>query len=828
MTGSQWDFWIDRGGTFTDVVARRPDGTLAAHKLLSDNPEAYGDAAVQGIRDLLGLQPGEPIPPRSIGAIKMGTTVATNALLERKGERTLLVTTRGFRDALKIGYQARPKIFARHIIKPDMLFERVIEVDERVRADGTVEAAPDLALVRRDLERALADGIGAVAIVFMHSYHHPAHERQVAALARELGFRQVSVSHEVSPLIKLVGRGDTTVVDAYLSPILRRYVAQVAQELDSHSSAVPDRGARSRGPHEAAPEREEGASPGAAETGVRLMFMMSSGGLTAAELFQGKDAILSGPAGGVVGMAATGREAGFERLIGFDMGGTSTDVSHYDGTFERAFETEVAGVRMRAPMMLIHTVAAGGGSILHFDGARFRVGPDSAAANPGPKCYRRGGPLAVTDANVMVGKLIPDLFPRIFGPRQDQPLDADAVHAAFARLAAEVGGGRSAEELADGFIRIAVENMANAIKKISVQRGYDVTGYALNCFGGAGGQHACLVADALGMTTVLIHPFSSLMSAYGMGFADIRATRQQAIERPLAEAAAAAIAEIGTRLGAAARAEVAGQGVAADASLVHVRAHVRYSGTDTALEVPAFDLCAAADADRSPPAASPDIAAMKAAFEQAHRARFGFIDAAKDLVVEAVAVEAVGGGAKFSEPVLPATTAPLPAPARRTRFYSGGRWHDAAVHMRERLAPGHKVAGPAIVIEPHQTVVIEDGWQAEVTRKNHLVLTRLVPARPRPCHRHRRRPGDARSVQQSVHVDCRADGRVAPEHRLFGQHQGAARLLLRAVRRGRVAGRQRAAHAGASRLDGSRGRDHHPRECRPHPAGRRLRHQRAL
>ena len=437
-----WDFWIDRGGTFTDVVGRRPDGTLAAHKLLSENPEAYRDAAVQGIRDLLGLAKGEPIPAGRVGAVKMGTTVATNALLERKGDRTLLLTTKGFRDALRIGYQARPNIFAKHIIKPEMLFERVVEVHERVRADGIVERNLNLAPVRAELERAMADGIKAVAIVFMHAYRYSKHEKRVAALAREMKFSQVSVSHEISPLIKLVGRGDTTVVDAYLSPILRRYVATVESELDARRA------------------------------GARLMFMMSSGGLTAAELFQGKDAILSGPAGGVVGMAETGREAGFTRLIGFDMGGTSTDVSHFDGEYERAFETEVAGVRMRAPMMLIHTVAAGGGSILHFDGARFRVGPDSAGANPGPKCYRRGGPLAVTDANVMVGKLIPDFFPKIFGPSQNQPLDDNAVRESFAALAKETG--KSPEETADGFIKIAVENMANAIKKISVQRGYDV------------------------------------------------------------------------------------------------------------------------------------------------------------------------------------------------------------------------------------------------------------------------------------------------------------------------------------------------------------------
>jgi 5-oxoprolinase (ATP-hydrolysing) len=795
MTASQWEFWIDRGGTFTDVVGRRPDGTLAAYKLLSENPEAYSDAAVQGIRDLLGLKTGEPIPPGLICAVKMGTTVATNALLERKGARTLLVTTKGFRDALKIGYQARPKIFARHIVKPDVLFERVVEVAERVRADGGVEATPDLDAVRRDLELAREDSIEAVAIVFMHSYHYPEHERQVASLARGMGFRQVSVSHEVSPLIKLVGRGDTTVVDAYLSPILRCYVASVEGELTSPSPRLRGEGrgegdsppVRTRG-EPLHPDRANARSDLSPQAGrgekARLMFMMSSGGLTAADLFQGKDAILSGPAAGVVGMAQTGHEAGFSRLIGFDMGGTSTDVSHFDGEYERAFETEVAGVRMRAPMMLIHTVAAGGGSVLHFDGARFRVGPDSAGANPGPKCYRRGGPLAVTDANVMLGKLVPDLFPHIFGTGRDQPLDDGAVRAAFTDLASEVnrdlGGARSAEDIADGFIRIAVENMANAIKKISVQRGYDVTRYALNCFGGAGGQHACLVADALGMTTVLIHPFSSLMSAYGMGLADIRATRQRAIEETLGDAALASIMAVGGRLGAEAREEVQGQGVPDADVTVHVRAHIRYAGTDTALVVPAFTTFPSrnsADLQGAPApsprlrgegrgegafpqaqtrgeAPSPDLspqagrgegrgetrlpspakegenatlAKLRSAFEAAHKARFGFIDPAKELVVEAVSVEAVGGGAKFSEPVLATTVAALPTPNRCARFFSAGAWHNATIFTRDRLAPGHKVPGPAILIEPHQTIVVEDGWQAEVTAKNHLALTRVVP-----------------------------------------------------------------------------------------------------
>ncbi|HSZ66626.1 MAG TPA: hydantoinase B/oxoprolinase family protein [Xanthobacteraceae bacterium] len=692
-SSQSWEFWIDRGGTFTDVIGRRPDGGLVTHKLLSENPEAYRDAAVHGIRHLLGLKPGDAIPSDRIGAVKMGTTVATNALLERKGDRTLLLITKGFRDALRIGYQARPKIFAKHIIKPDMLYERVAEVDERVRADGTVERALDLDAVRAELERAKADGINAVAVVLMHAYRYSDHEQRVAALARELDFPQVSASHEVSPLIKLVGRGDTTVVDSYLSPILRRYVAQVAGELN-----------------------EEEGEP---SQHTRLMFMMSSGGLTAAELFRGKDAILSGPAAGVVGMAETGRSAGFTRLIGFDMGGTSTDVSHYAGEYERAFETEVAGVRMRAPMMLIHTVAAGGGSVLHFDGARFRVGPDSAGANPGPKCYRRGGPLAVTDANVMAGKLIPDFFPKIFGPRQNQPLDADAVRTAFAKMAKDIGDGRTPEEVADGFIKIAVENMANAIKKISVQRGYDVTRYALNCFGGAGGQHACLVADALGMTSVLIHPLSSLLSAYGMGLADIRSVRQQAVEAPFGNKARKSLEIAARRLAGDAIGEVAGQGVAANKIKLHVRAHIRYAGTDTALIV---------DAGMSVGRSVMKLASlekMKAAFERAHKARFGFIDRGKDLVIEAVSVEAVGGGATFTERPRKTTRSKLPAPARRTRFFSGGKWHRALVYIRDMLLPGHKVKGPAIIIEPHQTVVVEHGWQAELTAKNHLVLKRV-------------------------------------------------------------------------------------------------------
>jgi 5-oxoprolinase (ATP-hydrolysing) len=681
-----WNFWIDRGGTFTDVIARTPEGKLIARKLLSENPRSYRDAAVQGIREHLGLAAGQAIPANTIGEVRMGTTVATNALLERKGEAMALVTTLGFRDGLEIGYQARPKIFAKEIIKPELLYAQVAEINERVLSDGVIEKPLDEVQLRRELEKLKAAGFKAIAIVFMHAWRYPAHEKQAAVIAREIGFAQVSVSHEVSPLIKFVGRGDTVVVDAYLSPILRRYVEQVAGELDVE------------------------------RTGARLMFMMSSGGLTAAELFQGKDAILSGPAGGVVGMAETGLAAGFDKVIGFDMGGTSTDVAHFGGTYERAFETEVAGVRMRAPMMLIHTVAAGGGSILHYDGQRFRCGPDSAGANPGPKAYRNGGPLAVTDANVMVGKLSPDLFPAIFGPARNELLDADAVRDAFEAMAREVGGNKTAESVADGFITIAVENMANAIKKISVQRGYDVTRYALNCFGGAGGQHACLVADALGMTTILVHPFSGLLSAYGMGLADIRASRQQAVEAAFADAGLQEVNAIGVRLGAEAAREVAGQGVTESTIQVFVRAHIRYAGTDTPLEVEAGS-----------PGNTRALDALKASFQTAHRQRFGFIDETKALIIEAVSVEAVGGGAKFVEPEQDVFRRPLPAPAKRTQFFTGGTWHQASVFMREQLFPGAAVAGPALIIEPNQTIVVEAGWRAEVTSKDYLVLTRVVP-----------------------------------------------------------------------------------------------------
>ncbi|MEX0853952.1 MAG: hydantoinase B/oxoprolinase family protein [Bauldia sp.] len=696
MTGTAgtWDFWIDRGGTFTDVGGRRPDGRIETVKLLSEDGSANRDPTVAGIRKLLGIAGDTPIPPGLIASVKMGTTVATNALLERQGEPTLLLITGGFGDALAIGYQARRDIFAKRIVKPQMLYERVAEVAERVRADGTVELSPDLAAVRDDLQAAWELGIRSVAVVFMHAWKYPAHERAVAALARDMGFPQVSASHEVSPLIKLVGRGDTTVVDAYLSPILRRYVERVAAEL--------------------------GAGP-------RLMFMQSSGGLTAAELFRGKDAILSGPAGGVVAAVETARLAGFAKVVGFDMGGTSTDVSHYDGEYERAFETEVAGVRMRAPMMRIHTVAAGGGSILRYDQGRYRVGPQSAGADPGPLCYRRGGPLAVTDANLMVGKLMPEHFPKIFGETGTEPLDDQRVRKAFADLAAEIGDGSRPEEIADGFLRVAVANMANAIKTISVARGHDVTEYALNGFGGAAGQHACLVADTLGIKTVLIHPRSGVLSAYGMGLADIRATRNRAVIRPVAEGVETILAAVEAELEREAVGELRGQGVAASDIVVFVRAHLRYEATDTPLPVTVMEkrLSEALHLPLEGGGGTPILprSAMVEAFEAAHRKQFGFVFDGKAVIVESLEVEAVGGGAGIAEPVL-ALAKGAPASDGKTRFYSAGAWHDAAIHRRENLRPGHAISGPVLIIEAHQTIVVEPGWRAEVTARDHIVLTR--------------------------------------------------------------------------------------------------------
>ncbi len=674
-----WEFWIDRGGTFTDIVAQRPSGDLVTHKLLSENPEAYRDAAVQGIRDLMGVPAGTPIPGGEIGVVKMGTTVATNALLEREGDRTLLVTTQGFRDALRIGYQTRPHLFDREIVLPEMLYERVVEVKERVMADGTVLDAFNADEARPLLQGAYDDGIRSVGIVFMHGYRFPDHEEATAALARDIGFTQVSTSYQTSPLMKLVSRGDTTVVDAYLSPLLRRYVDQVASELGD----------------------------------TRLMFMQSSGGLTDSKLFQGKDAILSGPAGGIVGAAETAAQAGFDRIISFDMGGTSTDVAHYDGEYERAFETLVAGVRMRAPMMLIHTVAAGGGSICFFDGARYRVGPESAGANPGPACYRRGGPLAVTDCNVMLGKLQPDFFPHVFGPNQDEAVDADVVREKFAELAKEIhaatGDERTPMEVADGYLKIAVENMANAIKKISVQRGYDVTGYTLNCFGGAGGQHACLVADALGMTKVLIHPYAGVLSAYGMGLADIRALRERAVEAVLEEEVMVSLSSLLDDLVEEAEEELRDQDIPDDRIEAIRRVHIRYEGSDTPHAVEF---------------GTPDE--ITARFEASHHQHYGFIMPEKKLIVEAAAVEGIGLMAQAEEADAVAGGNHEVPRLATVEAYMDGKMHQTPVVDRYTLSPGAIVKGPAIIREQTATTIVEPGWQAEMTHKGHLVLARVV------------------------------------------------------------------------------------------------------
>jgi 5-oxoprolinase (ATP-hydrolysing) len=721
----KWRFFIDRGGTFTDIVARAPDGRLLTRKLLSENPERYEDAALAGIADLVGAPRGRPLPSRSIASVRMGTTVATNALLERKGDPVLLITSYGFRDALEIGYQARPKIFARRIEKPSLLYARVAEVPERVRADGEVETPLDHAATVAALRAARADGISAVAIVFMHAYAFPEHEREAAALARTAGFTQISASHEVSPLVKFVGRGDTAVVDAYLSPLLRRYVDRVARALaasrgmnlasplEGEAGAPKPRreGGRQRTPNAPLTPLPDPPPQGGRESGAvpRLLFMQSSGGLTSAGLFRGKDAILSGPAGGVAGAVETARAAGFAKIIGFDMGGTSTDVCHYDGAYERSFESEVAGARVRAPMMLIHTVAAGGGSILHYDEARFRVGPDSAGADPGPLSYRRQGPLTVTDANVMTGKLQPEFFPRIFGPEQSELLDDAAVRKAFKSLAKKLGDGRSPEEIADGFIRIAVENMANAIKTISVQRGYDVTEYVLNSFGGAGGQHACLVADALGIKSVLIHPLSGVLSAFGMGLASLSATRTRTVLKRLDDEGLAALAKIRAPLENEVRQELVRQGVENGAITVGAQAHLRYAGTDSALPIPLASL-----------------RGMHALFEIAHQQRFGFISPEKDIEIEAIEVEARGGGEPIVEPEISDGTAAPPSSHTMTRLFTSGNWHKAPIFLRSELAPGHTIGGPALIIEDHQTVVVEPEWQAQITSRNHVLLTRIA------------------------------------------------------------------------------------------------------
>jgi 5-oxoprolinase (ATP-hydrolysing) len=779
----RWEFWIDRGGTFTDVVARRPDGTLAVHKLLSENPGRYDDPAVAGIRHLLSVPAGEPIPAERISVVRLGTTVATNALLERTGEPTVLVITAGFADALRIAYQERPAIFARQIIRPEMVYSRVIEAAERIGPHGEVIVPLDAERVARDLRAAYDHGFRSVAVVCMHGYRYPAHERRIGEIARTAGFTQVSESHATSPLMKLISRGDTTLVDAYLSPIIARYVDRVASELG----------------------------------GVRLQFMQSNGGLTEAHLFRGKDAILSGPAGGIVGMARTAQAAGFGRVIGFDMGGTSTDVSHFAGEFERQYETQVGGVRMRAPMLSIYTVAAGGGSVLHFDGSRYRVGPGSAGADPGPAAYRRGGPLTVTDANIMLGRIQPEYFPAVFGASGSEPVDAAIVREKFTSLARQIGeatgarpagpGGRSAngpgagqlgtdgaaaegagarpepaaegagagpepapEQVAAGFLEIAVANMANAIKKISVQRGYDITRYVLATFGGAGGQHACAVADALGITEVLIHPLAGVLSAYGMGLADVTAMRERSVEEPLSAGLLPELDRMADALAADALAALVRAGAVADAAAEPSRAgkhggpegpgsqgrpggqdtpdgqgmqdgqgglgertepdgvrqvrraHLRYEGTDTALPVPLGPL-----------------PQMLADFEQSYRQFFSFLMRDKAIIAEAVSVELAAPSAPLAAPVLadPAGGPPgqPPRPGQEGRggasvlLYSGGGWTRARLARRRDLRPGERVAGPALIVEDFATTVVEPGWRAELTGRGDLLLAR-TEARP--------------------------------------------------------------------------------------------------
>ncbi|MDY6905685.1 MAG: hydantoinase B/oxoprolinase family protein [Thermodesulfobacteriota bacterium] len=682
-----WEFWIDRGGTFTDIVARAPDGDLKIHKLLSENPSRYPDAPIQGICDLLEVPAGEPVPAARIAAIRMGTTVATNALLERKGERTVLVITKGFRDALRIGYQNRPDIFARRIDLPDVLYERVIEAGERCRAGGYVEIPLDTQTLASELQSAYDAGIRSCAIVFMNSYRFAGHEIRAAAIAEEIGFTRISLSHQVSPLRKLIRRGDTTVVDAYLTPVLRRYIQGLTARLQ-WADTQKDR--------------------------HRLLFMQSSGGLTDARRFQGKDSLLSGPAGGIVGAVQVCRMAGFDNIITFDMGGTSTDVAHYNGEYERELETEIAGVRLRIPMMAIHTVAAGGGSIINFDGERYRVGPASAGADPGPACYRRNGPLTVTDCNLLVGRILPGHFPHVFGPDGNQPLDAAITQQKFDALTRQINqaGGRHLlpEQVATGFLTIAVENMANAIKKISLRRGYDVSRYTLCCFGGAGGQHACRMADTLGMRRIYIHSLAGVLSAYGMGLADVRAMHHCSVNAPLSLTLLGEIDQVVADLKAKGRAEIDQQNGANRPLTFISKLLVKYQGTDTALPVVLDD----------------DLNVIRVAFEEAHQQRFGFIQPEKPLMVEAVSVETIQVNASPSEAELSSPSSTPPVPVDTTGMFDDDHWAVAPVYQRADLAPGHRLTGPAVIVEKTGTNIVDKGWQADITGHGHLVLSKTA------------------------------------------------------------------------------------------------------
>ncbi len=699
-----WQFWIDRGGTFTDVLGKSPDGKIMVHKLLSENPEQYPDAPIQGIRNLLGISKDQPIPTNVIEVVKMGTTVATNALLERKGDRVVLAITQGFKDALRIGYQNRPEIFALQITLPEILYEEVVEIEERYTATGEELQPVNQQQARQDLQAAFDRGIRSCAIVFMHSYNYPQHELAVAAIAQEIGFTQISVSHQVSPLIKLVSRGDTTVVDAYLSPILRRYVNQVRGYLfgDRETGRQERRGDGETG-RRGDKRDEEGYV-------TQLMFMQSNGGLVDANIFRGKDSILSGPAGGIVGAVKTCEMAGIKKIISFDMGGTSTDVSHYAGEYERRFETEVAGVRLRSPMMSIHTVAAGGSSILHFDGSRYLVGPDSAGANPGAACYGRGGDLTITDCNVMVGKLQPEFFPKVFGKNADQPLDKQIVIEKFHQLASQINHSKSPEQIAAGFLAIAVNNMANAIKKISLQRGYDVAEYTLCCFGGAGGQHACLIADALGMKQIFIHPYAGVLSAYGIGLAEVIVIKEKSVEKLLNNDSFLTIKSLFAELVILAQKELDKQSHSdrLEPKIIY-KVHLKYQGTDFSLIVD-FN----------------EIATMKRQFEDLHRQRYGFI-VEKDLIIETVSVELICPTYQPMEiEQSPTSTINTEAkPITKVKIYTADSWQDAEVYQREELPIGSIINSPAIIVEPTGTNIIELGWQATISEQNNLILQRV-------------------------------------------------------------------------------------------------------
>lgn len=678
-SAGRWQFYIDRGGTFTDIVAKTPQNRIVVDKLLSENPERYDDASLQGIRDLMGIAEDEPIPTDRIEVVKMGTTVATNALLERKGDRVVLLITKGFKDTLRIGYQNRPDIFARHIILPTMLYESVIEVDERYDARGNELKSVDPRRVREDLRAVYDTGVNSCAIVLMHAYRYPQHELEVAEIAKEIGFQQISISHQVSPLIKLVGRGDTTVVDAYLTPILKRYVDRLASQLPN----------------------------------TRLMFMKSDGGLVAANNFQGKDSILSGPAGGIVGAVETSKKAGFERIISFDMGGTSTDVAHYAGKYERELDLEIAGARMRVPVLAIQTIAAGGGSILSFDGMSYRVGPESGGSNPGPACYRRGGKLTVTDANVMLGKIHPQYFPAVFGVDGNLPLDKEIVIEKFQQLAREVdtatGNHPSPEEVASGFIAIAVANMANAIAKISLQRGYDVTQYVLCCFGGAGAQVACLIADSLGIGKIFIHPYAGVLSAYGIGLADVRTTKVESVEITLAPESLPQLESLMASLTNKAKPAKTSSGK------VEQKVNLKYAGTDSTITI----------------SFNPDIAVMQQDFATEHQARYGFVQPEKELAIESALVELVQSTNTPDEPII-ARIRPLnepPIPKQTVKMYAENSWHDANVYLREDLQPEDCLRGAAIIAESIGTVVIEPNWQATVSDRNCLILTKTISSR---------------------------------------------------------------------------------------------------